>query len=43
MTCHSCRIECKRNGKNLKGQQRYACNQCRRRFTEPQEKPLDGI
>jgi transposase-like protein/IS1 family transposase len=43
MTCHSCRIECKRNGKNRKGQQRYACNQCRRRFTEPQEKPLDGM
>jgi transposase-like protein/IS1 family transposase len=43
VTCHFCRIECKRNGKNRKGQQRYACNQCRRRFTEPQEKPLDGM
>ena len=43
MTCHSCRIECKRNGKNRKGQQRYACRRCRRRFTEPQEKRLDGM
>jgi transposase-like protein/IS1 family transposase len=43
VTCHNCRIECKRNGKNRKGEQRYACRQCRRRFTEPREKPLEGM
>jgi transposase-like protein/IS1 family transposase len=43
MTCHNCRIECKRNGKNRKGEQRYACRQCRRRFTEPKEDHLDGM
>jgi transposase-like protein/IS1 family transposase len=43
MTCHNCRIECKRNGKNRKGEQRYACQQCHKRFTEPREDPLDGM
>jgi transposase-like protein/IS1 family transposase len=43
VTCHSCRIECKRFGKDRKGNQRYRCNQCSKTFLEPQEKPLDGM
>ena len=35
MTCHSCRIECKRKGRDRKGNQRYQCRQCRKTFTEP--------
>ncbi len=43
MTCHSCRIECKRKGKDRKGNQRYQCRQCSKWFGAPQEKPLDGM
>ena len=43
MTCHSCRIECKRKGRDRKGNQRYQCRQCSKWFGEPQEKPLDGM
>ncbi len=43
MTCHSCRIECKRNGRDRKGTQRFQCRQCSKTFLEPQEKPLDGM
>ena len=43
MTCHSCRIECKRKGRDRKGTQRYQCRQCSKTFLEPQEKPLDGM
>ena len=43
MTCHNCRIECKRHGKDRRGHQRYQCHQCRKTFLEPQEKPLEGM
>jgi transposase-like protein/IS1 family transposase len=43
VTCHSCRIECKRKGRDRKGTQRYQCRQCSKTFLEPQEKPLDGM
>jgi len=43
MTCHNCRIECKRFGKDRKGNQRYRCNQCSKTFQEHQEKPLDDM
>ncbi len=43
MTCHNCRIECKRHGKDRKGNQRYQCRQCSKTFLEPQEKPLEGM
>jgi transposase-like protein/IS1 family transposase len=43
VTCHSCRIECKRKGRNRKGNQRYQCRQCSKWFQEPQDKPLDGM
>ena len=38
MTCHSCRIECKRHGRDRKGNQRFKCRQCSKTFLEPQEK-----
>jgi transposase-like protein/IS1 family transposase len=43
VTCHSCRIECKRKGRDRKGVQRFQCRQCSKTFLEPQEKPLDGM
>ena len=43
MTCHSCRIECKRKGHDRKGHQRYQCRQCSKTFLEPREKPLEGM
>jgi transposase-like protein/IS1 family transposase len=43
VTCHSCRIECKRKGRDRKGNQRYQCRQCSKWFQEPQDKPLDGM
>jgi transposase-like protein/IS1 family transposase len=43
MTCHSCRIECKRKGRDRKGNQRYQCRQCSKFFQEPREGHLDGM
>lgn len=43
MTCHNCRIECKRHGRDRKGNQRFQCRQCSKTFLAPQEKPLDGM
>ena len=43
MTCHSCRIECKRKGHDRKGNQRYQCRQCSKTFLEPQADHLDGM
>ena len=43
MTCHNCRIEAKRKGKDRKGNQRYQCRQCGKTFQEPREKPLEGM
>lgn len=43
MTCHSCRIEAKRHGKDRKGNQRFKCCQCSKTFSAPQEKPLEGM
>ena len=40
MTCHSCRIEAVKAGKGRNEFQRYKCQQCGKRFTEPQEKPF---
>jgi len=40
MTCHSCRIETVKAGKGRNQIQRYKCQQCGKRFTEPQEKPF---
>ncbi|HXA68094.1 MAG TPA: hypothetical protein VNV82_23230 [Bryobacteraceae bacterium] len=43
MTCHSCRTQCQKHGKDRKGHQRYKCQQCSKTFLEPREKPLDGM
>ena len=43
MTCHNCRTESKRHGRDRKGNQRYQCRQCAKTFLEPREKPLDDI
>ena len=43
MTCHSCRIECKRHGRDRKGGQRFKCRQCSKTFLEPRERRLDGM
>jgi transposase-like protein/IS1 family transposase len=43
VTCHSCRIECKRHGRDRKGNQRFKCRQCSKTFLEPRENPLDGM
>ena len=40
MTCHSCRIEAVKAGKGRNSIQRYKCQQCGKRFSEPQEKPF---
>jgi len=40
MTCHSCRIEAVKAGKGCNQVQRYKCQQCGKRFIEPQEKPF---
>lgn len=43
MTCHNCRIECRRKGRDRKGNQRYQCRQCSKFFQEPREDHLDGM
>jgi transposase-like protein/IS1 family transposase len=43
VTCHNCRIECKRAGKHRNGLQRFRCIQCKKSFTEPHERPLDEM
>src|ERR1700731_4549498 len=43
MTCHNCRIECKRKGRDRKGNQRYQCRQCSKWFQQPREDYLDGM
>lgn len=43
MTCHSCKVQCKRFGRHRNGLQRYRCNQCHKTFTEEHEQPLDEM
>ena len=43
MTCHNCRIECKRKGRDRKGTQRYQCRQCSKTFLAPSTDHLDGM
>lgn len=40
MTCHNCKIEAKKAGKDRKGNQRFRCSQCRRTFQETKENLL---
>jgi transposase-like protein/IS1 family transposase len=43
VTCHNCRIICKRFGKHRNGLQRFRCNQCRKTFTENHSNPLGDM
>ena len=43
MTCHNCKIEAVRAGKDRKGAQRYKCQRCKRRFQEQQERLLGNM
>jgi len=43
VTCHNCKIEAKKSGKDRKGNQRYRCNQCKRRFQEEREALLGNM
>lgn len=44
MTCHNCNALCKKFGKfGPKQLQRYRCKQCRKTFSEAQDKPLDDM
>jgi transposase-like protein/IS1 family transposase len=43
VTCHNCKIEAKKSGKDRKGNQRYRCNQCKRRFQEMTENVLGNM
>jgi transposase-like protein/IS1 family transposase len=40
MTCHNCKIEAKKSGKDRKGNQRYRCAQCRKTFQEMKDNIL---
>jgi transposase-like protein/IS1 family transposase len=42
VTCHSCRIEAVKAGRAKSGLQRFKCQQCSKRFTEPVERLLDS-
>ena len=35
MTCHNCKTEAVKAGRSRNGAQRFKCQQCRKRFTEP--------
>ena len=43
MTCHNCKIEAVKAGKDDKGNQRFKCNRCKRRFQAEQEKLLGNM
>jgi transposase-like protein/IS1 family transposase len=43
MTCHNCKIEAKKSGKDRKGIQRFKCNTCKKTFQEPKDKPLGSM
>jgi transposase-like protein/IS1 family transposase len=40
VTCHSCKIEAVKAGRGRNSVQRYKCQQCGKRFSEPQQKPF---
>ena len=42
MTCHNCRIDCRKFGKRA-NRQRFQCTQCRKVFTDPRDQTLDGM
>jgi len=40
VTCHNCKIDMVKAGKGRNELQRYKCQQCGKRFTEPHDKPF---
>ena len=40
MTCHSCKIETVKAGKGRNNVQRWKCQQCGKRYSEPRQKPF---
>ncbi len=40
MTCHNCQLKAVKAGRDRKGNQRYRCDKCKRRFQAEQEKLL---
>src|ERR1700676_5766837 len=42
VTCHSCRVDCRKFGKR-QNRQRYQCTQCRKVFTDARDNTLDGM
>jgi transposase-like protein/IS1 family transposase len=42
VTCHNCRIDCRKFGKRG-NRQRYQCTQCRKVFTDARDNTLDGM
>lgn len=43
MTCPTCQTECKRHGRDRKGNQRYQCPECFKTLLEPREKALGAM
>ena len=43
MTCHNCKIECRKFGRTRKGQQRYCCCQCYKTYSDPRNEHLGGM
>jgi len=43
MTCHNCKIECRKFGRTRKGQQRYRCCQCYKTYSDPRDEHLGGM
>lgn len=43
MICPSCFVPCYKSGRHRNGLQRFRCKNCRRRFAEPQHKPLGSM
>ncbi len=43
MTCHNCKTQCKKSGKDRKGYQRYRSAQCSKTFTEPHNGHFFGM
>ena len=42
MTCEACNVDCQRFGKHRNGLRRFRCPQCKRTYTEPHKRVLEG-
>jgi transposase-like protein/IS1 family transposase len=43
MTCHNCQIKAVKAGKDRRGNQRFRCNKCKRRFQQERERLLGNM